>query len=70
MSDTRTILVVDDEPGMRAALSEVLARGGFAVEQATSGGPRKGSTMRVVLPLTITDQKQHERQNQTRREAA
>ena len=38
--------------------------------EPTSGGPRKGSTMRVVLPLTITDQKQHERQNQTRREAA
>ncbi len=44
--------------------------------EPTSGGPKKGSTMRVVLPLvateslTITDQKQHERQTQTRREAA
>lgn len=44
--------------------------------EPTSGGAKKGSQMRVVLPVvstdqrTITDQKQHERQNQTRREAA
>jgi signal transduction histidine kinase len=38
--------------------------------EPTSGGPRRGSQMRVVLPLTITDQKQHERQNQTGRQAA
>ncbi|MBC7852869.1 MAG: ATP-binding protein, partial [Pirellulaceae bacterium] len=44
--------------------------------EPTSGGPKKGSQMRVVLPVvstdqrTITDQKQHERQTQTRREAA
>ncbi|MFN0018932.1 MAG: sensor histidine kinase [Pirellulaceae bacterium] len=38
--------------------------------EPSSGGPKKGSQMRVVLPLTIMDQKQHERQTQTRREAA
>jgi two-component system, NtrC family, sensor kinase len=38
--------------------------------EPTSGGPKKGSRMRVVLPLTTTDQKEHERQTQTRREAA
>ena len=44
--------------------------------EPSSGGPKKGSQMRVVLPLvstgnlTITDQKQHERQTQTRRQAA
>src|SRR5881628_3356493 len=32
----RSVLIVDDEPGMRAGLSEVLGRGGFAVEQASS----------------------------------
>ena len=53
----------------------IIAEHGGTIEP-TSGGPKKGSQMRVVLPvvstdqLTITDQKQHERQTQTRREAA
>ena len=38
--------------------------------EPSSGGPKKGSRMRVVLPLTTTDQKEHERQTQTRRQAA
>jgi two-component system response regulator FlrC len=37
MTEQGRVLVVDDEPGMRAALSEVLARGGFAVECAATG---------------------------------
>ncbi|HZP41949.1 MAG TPA: sigma-54 dependent transcriptional regulator [Candidatus Binatia bacterium] len=36
MNETRRILVVDDEPAMRAGLTEVLARGGFTVEQAAT----------------------------------
>lgn len=32
MTDARRIVVVDDEPGMRAGLAEVLTRGGFTVE--------------------------------------
>lgn len=44
--------------------------------EPSSGGPKKGSQMRVVLPLastgklTITNEKQHERQTQTRYQAA
>ena len=53
----------------------IIAEHGGTIEP-TSGGPKKGSQMRVVLPVvstdqrTLTDQKQHERQTQTRREAA
>jgi two-component system, NtrC family, sensor kinase len=53
----------------------IITEHGGTIEPA-SGGPKKGSRLRVVLPAltsdqaTITDQKQHERQNQTRREAA
>jgi DNA-binding NtrC family response regulator len=36
MSDGRRVLVVDDEPAMRAAVGEVLGRGGFAVEAAAT----------------------------------
>ncbi|HEV7731436.1 MAG TPA: sigma-54 dependent transcriptional regulator [Candidatus Binatia bacterium] len=35
-TETRRILVVDDEAGMRAGLAEVLRRGGYAVELAVS----------------------------------
>ncbi|HLK11879.1 MAG TPA: sigma-54 dependent transcriptional regulator [Candidatus Binatia bacterium] len=34
MREPSCILVIDDEPGIRAGLAEVLGRGGFAVEQA------------------------------------
>jgi DNA-binding NtrC family response regulator len=37
----RRILVVDDEPGMRAALAEVLARGAFEVELAATAATRR-----------------------------
>lgn len=46
----------------------IITEHGGTIEPA-SGGPKKGSQMRVVLPLVNTDQ-QHERQNQKRREAA
>ncbi len=37
MEAKRTILVVDDEPGMRSGLSEVLGRAGYHVLQAAGG---------------------------------
>src|SRR5207253_972092 len=55
----RSVLIVDDEPGMRAGLSEVLGRGGFAVEQASTAeealarlGERGGQGGMVDLLVT------------------
>ncbi len=55
MTETRTILVVDDEPGMRAALAEVLARGGFAVEQAASAEDGLARLEQGGIDLLVTD---------------
>src|SRR5437870_2544304 len=56
----RSVLIVDDEPGMRAGLSEVLGRGGFTVEQAASAeealarlGDRQGG--QGAMDLLVTD---------------
>jgi DNA-binding NtrC family response regulator len=55
MTETRTILVVDDEPGMRAALAAVLARGGFTVELAASGEEGLQKAKAVPVDLLVTD---------------
>src|SRR5881628_1887924 len=58
----RSVLIVDDEPGMRAGLSEVLGRGGFTVEQAASAeealarlGERSGQGGQGGIDLLVTD---------------
>jgi DNA-binding NtrC family response regulator len=55
MSETRRILVVDDEPGMRAGLAEVLARGGFAVEMAATGEEGLARLAQGGIDLLVTD---------------
>jgi two-component system response regulator FlrC len=64
MSEARRILVVDDEPAMRAGLTEVLARGGFAVEAAATaeealarlaGAGDPGSPTAPPADLLVTD---------------
>jgi DNA-binding NtrC family response regulator len=55
MTETRTILVVDDEPGMRAALAAVLGRGGFGVELAATGEDGLQKAKAVALDLLVTD---------------
>ncbi len=55
MSDGRRILVVDDEPGMRAGVAEVLARGGFAVEQAATGEDGLARLEQGGIDLLVTD---------------
>jgi two-component system response regulator FlrC len=60
MSDTRRILVVDDEPAMRAGLLEVLGRGGFAVETAATAEDalaRLGDGRAPAVDLLVTDLK-------------
>jgi len=37
VSEARSVLVVDDEPSMRLALTESLRRNGYAVDQAANG---------------------------------
>ena len=55
MSDKRSILVVDDEPGMRAGLAAVLERGGFAVELAASGEEGLARLEQGGIDLLVTD---------------
>ena len=55
MSERRTILVVDDEPGMRAGLAAVLGRGGFAVEVATTGEDGLARLEQGGIDLLVTD---------------
>jgi two-component system response regulator FlrC len=51
----RRILVVDDEPGMRAGLAEVLGRGGFEVELAGTGEEALERLRRAAIDLLVTD---------------
>lgn len=51
------ILVVDDEPDMRAALSHALNRGGFSVESAASGSEAVLQLKKNRFSLVITDVK-------------
>jgi DNA-binding NtrC family response regulator len=55
MTETRRILVVDDEPGMRAGLAAVLTRGGFAVETAASGEEGLARLAQGGIDLLVTD---------------
>src|SRR5262245_46311526 len=55
MSEGRRILVVDDEPGMRAGVAEVLTRGGFAVEQAGTGEEGLARLEQGGIDLLVTD---------------
>jgi DNA-binding NtrC family response regulator len=56
MTDSgRRILVVDDEPAMRAGLAEVLARGGFVVEQAGSAEDGLARLEQGGIDLLVTD---------------
>ena len=55
MTDTRRILVVDDEMGMRAALAEVLTRGGFAVDVAGTAEDALVRLEKGGADLLVTD---------------
>jgi len=55
MSARGGILVVDDEPGMRAGLAAVLGRGGFAVEVAPSGEDGLARLAQGGIDLLVTD---------------
>jgi DNA-binding NtrC family response regulator len=58
--DTAPILVVDDEPDMRAALSHALNRSGFSVEIAASGPEAVLKMKNNTFSLVITDIKMPE----------
>ncbi len=49
------MLVVDDEPEMRAGLSAVLTRGGFAVDEAASGEEGLARLGQGDIDLFVTD---------------
>jgi two-component system response regulator FlrC len=53
--EERRILVVDDEPGVRAGLTEVLRRGGFAVTPAGSAEEAVAVLARERVDLLVTD---------------
>lgn len=56
----QSILVVDDEPGMRSALSHALSRSGHVVETACSGYEALEKFKREEFGLVITDVKMPE----------
>jgi two-component system response regulator FlrC len=60
LMDTAPILVVDDEPDMRAALSHALNRSGFSVEIAASGPEAVLKLKNNTFSLVITDIKMPE----------
>jgi len=55
MSERRSALVVDDEPGMRAGLAAVLARGGFEVAVAATGEDGLVRLEQGGIDLLVTD---------------
>ncbi len=57
MSQTQTVLVVDDEPDVRWALSMILRRNGFAVSQAGSGGEAMQYLAKSACDLILLDAK-------------
>ena len=57
MEPTRTVLVVDDEPDVRWALSMILRRNGFAVSQAGSGGEAMHYLAKSACDLILLDAK-------------
>lgn len=57
VSSRRTVLVVDDEPAMRTALSESLRRKGYLVTQATDGREALDRVVETHPWLVLTDMK-------------
>jgi two-component system response regulator FlrC len=55
MTEKRRILVVDDEPGMRAGLAAVLTRGGFLVDLAATGEDALARLGQGGVDLLVTD---------------
>jgi DNA-binding NtrC family response regulator len=55
MMERRTVLVVNDEPGMRAGLAAVLSRGGFGVELASTAEDGLGRLEQDGINLLVTD---------------
>jgi DNA-binding NtrC family response regulator len=51
------ILIVDDEPDMRTALTHALVESGFSVESAASGSEAVGKCEKAAYSLVITDVK-------------
>jgi two-component system, response regulator FlrC len=54
-SASKTILVVDDEPSVRSALSLLLNCGGYEVEAAASGEDALARLQRTRFDLLLTD---------------
>jgi len=57
---TQSILVVDDEPDMRAALSHALSRSGYSVSSASSGVEALEKFKSEKFGMVITDMKMPE----------
>ena len=57
MRQAQTVLIVDDEPDVRWALSMILRRNGFQVSQAGSGGEAMHYLAKSVCDLILLDAK-------------
>jgi two-component system nitrogen regulation response regulator NtrX len=55
MSKAATVLIVDDEPGVRSALSGVLRDEGYAVEAVESGEACLDRVLREVIDIIVLD---------------
>ncbi|HET9962225.1 MAG TPA: response regulator, partial [Nitrospiraceae bacterium] len=55
--DSRVVLIVDDEPSMRTALSETVRRMGFQVKNAVDGADALDQADRLKPWLVVTDLK-------------
>ena len=56
-NDVRTVLIVDDEPSMRTALTETVRRLGYQVRGAIDGADAVEQVERLKPWLVVTDQK-------------
>ena len=55
MQQEKRVLVVDDEPSIRAFVSRVLSRSGFVCSEASNAAETLASVMTSCPMLTITD---------------
>jgi CheY-like chemotaxis protein len=55
MTDTRSVLVVDDDPIVRRILGSILERGGYTVVRASDGREGWAVLQRRPLDVVITD---------------
>jgi len=55
MSPTGKILIVDDEPQMRLAMTRVLTRAGYAVDEARDGLEALDKLRGAAYPVVVTD---------------